>query len=258
MKQVAILLLLVPSFLLFAQPLTGKLIDLTHSFDSTAIYWPTEKGFLFEKGFEGFTSKGYFYTANRFWTPEHGGTHIDAPVHFAQGKQSVDQIPFDRLVGEGIVVDVTMQCANNRDYLISVEDLQAWEKKFNLTIDGKIVLLRTGYGKFWPDRMKILGTNERGESAVANLHFPGLHPDAARWIVKNRKIKSIGLDTPSIDYGQSKDFQSHVALYAENIPAFENVANLDQLPSLGFTVIALPMKIAGGSGGPLRIVAVVQ
>jgi len=98
----------------------------------------------------------------------------------------------------------------------------------------------------------------RGDSAVPLLHFPGLHPDAARWIVKNRKIKSIGLDTPSIDYGQSKDFQSHVALYAENIPAFENVANLDQLPPVGFTVIALPMKIAGGSGGPLRIVAVLQ
>ena len=242
---------------LSAQPLSGKLVDLTHSFDSTAIYWPTEKGFVFEKGFEGFTPKGYFYSANRFWTPEHGGTHIDAPIHFAQGGNTVDQIPLDKLIGEGIVVDVSPQCATNRDYLITAEDLQVWEKKFNQTIDGKIVLLRTGYGTFWPDRLKVLGTAARGDSAVPLLHFPGLHPDAARWIVKNRKIKSIGLDTPSIDYGQSKDFQSHVVLYAENIPAFENVANLGQLPEQGFTVIALPMKIAGGSGGPLRIIALV-
>lgn len=237
-------------------PLTGKIIDLSYAYDSTTIYWPTEKGFVFEKGFEGVTPAGFFYTANRFWTPEHGGTHIDAPIHFAQGKMTVDQIPLDQLVGSGIIIDVSEQCASDRDYLVSVEDFHNWEMKHGKILDGTIVLLRTGFGKFWPDRVQYMGTAERGDSAVKNLHFPGLHPDAAKWIVENRKIKAIGLDTPSIDYGQSTRFESHVMLYSNNIPAFENVANLDQLPEKGFTVIALPMKIKGGSGGPVRIIAI--
>ncbi|HXG38991.1 MAG TPA: cyclase family protein [Bacteroidota bacterium] len=240
------------------EPFSGRLIDLSYAYDSTTIYWPTEKGFVFEKGFEGVTPAGFFYTANRFWTPEHGGTHIDAPIHFAQGKMTVDQIPVDQLIGLGIVIDVVEQCAADRDYQVSVEDIQNWEKKYGRIPDGAIVLLRTGFGKYWPDRTRYMGTAERGDSAVKKLHFPGLHPDAARWIVQNRNIKAIGLDTPSIDYGQSTRFESHVILYERNIPAFENVANLDQLPEKGFTIIALPMKIKGGSGGPVRIVAILQ
>ncbi|HEY4612561.1 MAG TPA: cyclase family protein [Bacteroidota bacterium] len=239
------------------QPLAGTIIDLTYALDSTSIFWPTEKGFVFEKGFEGYTPGGYYYTANRFWSPEHGGTHIDAPIHFAEGRNTVDQIPVDQLIGSGIVIDVSEKCAADRDYLISVEDVQNWEAKNGKIPDGSIVLLRSGLGKFWHDRAQYMGTAERGDSAVKKLHFPGLHPDAAKWIVENRKIKAIGLDTPSIDYGQSTLFESHVALYKRNIPAFENVANLDKLPEKNFTVIALPMKIRGGSGGPLRIIAIV-
>ena len=117
--------------------------------------------------------------------------------------------------------------------------------------------MRTGFGKFYPDRKRYLGTDQRGAAAVANLHFPGLDPSAARWLTEGRNIKAIGLDTASIDYGQSKLFESHRILFARDIPAFENVANLDKLPARGFSVIALPMKIKGGSGGPLRIIAVV-
>ena len=249
--------LLIVSCMPKTEPFAGTIIDLTHVFDSTAIYWPTEKGFVFEKGSEGYTPDGYFYTANRFWAPEHGGTHLDAPIHFAEGKNTVEQIPVDQLIGTGILIDVVEQCAANRDYLVSVEDFQNWEKRNGEIPDGAIVLLRTGFGKYWPDRVLYMGTAELGDSAVKKLHFPGLHPDAAKWIVENRKIKAIGLDTPSIDYGQSTLFESHVILYKENIPAFENVANLDQLPEKNFTVIALPMKIKGGSGAPLRIAAVV-
>ena len=132
------------------------------------------------------------------------------------------------------------------------------EKREGLLVRNAIVLVRTGFGKYWPDRGKYMGTDERGDSAVAKLHFPGLHPEAAHWLVNVRKIKAIGIDTPSIDRGQSKDFKSHVALYEKNTPALENVANLDQLPEKGFTVIALPMKIKGGSGGPVRIVALLD
>jgi kynurenine formamidase len=158
-------------------------------------------------------------------------------------------------MGAAIVIDVTKQCAANPDYLVSVKDFEDWEKRNGRIANGTIVLLRTGYGKYYPDRKKYLGTDERGAEAVAKLHFPGLDPDAARWITTNRSIKAIGLDTASIDRGQSTLFESHRILFEKNIPAFENVANLEQLPAKGFRVIALPMKIKGGSGGPLRILA---
>src|ERR1044072_4090759 len=159
-------------------------------------------------------------------------------------------------MGAAIVIDVADKAAANADYLVSVVDIENWEKRNGKIAPGTIVLLRTGYGKYSPDRKKYMGTDERGAEAVAKLHFPGLDPAAARWITQNRTIKAIGLDTASIDRGQSTLFESHSTLFEKNIPAFENVANLDQLPVKGFTVIALPMKIKGGSGGPLRIIAV--
>ena len=222
------------------------------------MYWPTAESFQLEKDFVGVNEKGFFYSAYRYSAAEHGGTHIDAPVHFAEGHPSVDQIPLNQLIGPGIVLDVTKQSAASSDYLITTEDLLTWERSDGKIPAGTIVLLRTGFGKFYPDRKKYMGTAERGPAAVANLHFPGLHPDAARWLVGNRSIKAIGLDTASIDYGQSTLFESHRILFEKNIPAFENVANLEKLPTKGFLVIALPMKIKGGSGGPLRIIAVLN
>ena len=262
MKRLSVLLfsvLLIP----LAQQRTavlpvGTIIDLSYPFDAESVYWPTAETFKLEKDFEGVTDKGYYYSAYRYTAAEHGGTHIDAPVHFAKGRNSVDQIPLDQLIGQGIVIDVTSQCANNSDYLIAIDDFQKWEKQNGRIPERAIVLLRTGFGKFYPDRKKYLGTDERGAAAVAKLHFPGLDPNAARWLAENRSIKAIGLDTASIDYGQSTLFESHRTLFAHDIPAFENVANLDKLPAKGFQVIALPMKIRGGSGGPLRIAAIVK
>lgn len=235
----------------------GQVIDLSHAFDKDTVYWPTASGFELEVDFHGVTEAGFYYEANSFRSAEHGGTHLDAPVHFAERRQHADEIPLSRLIGPAIVVDVSEQSAGDRDYQVTVGDFETWEAVNGRLPDGVIVLLRTGFGRFWPDREAYMGTAERGPDAVALLHFPGLHPDTARWLVEQRSINAIGLDTPSIDYGQSALFQSHRILFQANIPAFENVANLDRLPETGFQVIALPMKIRGGSGGPLRIVAVV-
>jgi kynurenine formamidase len=235
----------------------GTVIDLSHPFDATTVYWPTAEPFKLEKDFEGMTEKGYYYSAYRYSSAEHGGTHIDAPVHFAKGRHSVDQIPLDQMIGPAIVVDVTKEVENNRDYLITENDFRSWERRNGRIAPGTIVFLRTGFGKFYPDRKKYLGTDQRGDAAVADLHFPGLHPNAARWLTQNRNVKAIGLDTPSIDYGQSTLFESHRILFEKNIPAFENVANLKKLPLKGFSIVALPMKIKGGSGGPLRMIAIV-
>jgi kynurenine formamidase len=255
MKFLALFLLSIMTLTPLQAKPTGKIIDLTYPFDAESVYWPTAETFKLETDFEGVTEKGYFYSAYRFSAAEHGGTHLDAPVHFAKGHYSVDQIPLEQLTGAGLVIDVTKQCAADVDYLISIADFQDWEKRNGRIPTGAIVLVRTGFGKFYPDRKKYLGTDERGAAAVAKLHFPGLDPQAARWLTQSRSIKAIGLDTASIDRGQSTLFESHRNLFEKNIPAFENVANLDQLPVKGFTVVALPMKIKGGSGGPLRIIA---
>jgi len=237
---------------------TGAIVDLSYAFDPETVYWPTAEPFLLEKDFEGVTEQGFYYSAYRYSAAEHGGTHLDAPVHFAKGRHSADEIPLEQLLGTAIVIDVTKQCASNPDYRITTNDLLNWEKAHGKIGAETIVLLRTGFGKHYPDRKKYLGTAERGPAAVAQLHFPGLHPDAAHWLVSNRSIKAIGLDTASIDFGQSTKFESHQILFDKNIPAFENVANLDKLPARGFSVIALPMKIKGGSGGPLRIIALLN
>ncbi len=235
----------------------GRWVDLTHAFDERTVYWPTSDMFQLDTVSEGMTDKGYYYSAFAFCAAEHGGTHLDAPIHFAAGRQAVEQIPLERLAGAAIVVDVSEKALANPDYLIGITDFETWEQQHGRIPDDAIVLLNTGYGQFWPDRQKYMGTEERGAAAVAKLHFPGLDPAAATWLTQNRRIKSIGLDTPSIDYGQSQLFESHRILFEKNIPAFENVAKLDELPPTGSWVIALPMKIKSGSGGPLRIVAMI-
>jgi kynurenine formamidase len=235
---------------------SGDLVDLSHAYDANAIFWPTAEPFRLEKVADGVTPAGYYYTSNNFFTSEHGGTHLDAPVHFAQGKQSADQVPLDRLVGVAAVIDVTDAASGSADYQITAADFERWEQQNGPIPADAIVLLRTGFSRHWPDAARYLGTSERGEQAVPKLHFPGLHPDAARWIVANRPIKAIGIDTASIDYGQSTAFESHRILYQQNIPAFENLTSLERLPATGAFVVALPMKIKGGSGAPLRAMAI--
>jgi kynurenine formamidase len=234
----------------------SRLIDLTHAFGSDTIVWPTEQDFRLVVQQAGETPGGYYYASNRLEMAEHGGTHFDAPIHFAKGGQTLDQIPIDRLVGAGVRIDVRAQCANNRDYLVTVQDLEQWEIAQGPIPNGTIVLLDTGFARYWPSRQKYLGTELRGPEGVRLLHFPGLHSEAAAWLVRERQVKAVGIDTASIDYGQSTTFETHVALLSRNVPVFENLSDLHDLPNRGFDVIALPMKIAGGTGGPLRVIAV--
>jgi kynurenine formamidase len=235
---------------------SGEWVDLTHDFGEDTIYWVNAEPFKRE-GSGGMTSNGFYYAAGNYSAAEHGGTHIDSPIHFAEGKNTVDQIGLDQLIAPAVKIDVSEKTLANRDYLITIEDIKNWETANGKIPDGSILLFQTGFGKYWPDKKQYLGTDQRGHAAVKDLHFPGLHPEAAKWLVENRRMKAVGLDTASIDYGQSSTYDSHVALMTNNIPAFENVANLDKLPAKDFHVIALPMKIKGGSGGPLRIVAFV-
>ena len=245
-----------PDFTAVFDGTAGRWVDLTHAFGASTIYWPTDTaGFRLTELAYGPTPGGWFYASYDFASAEHGGTHLDAPIHFAEGRLTTDDIPLAELIGPAAVVDVSDHA--HADYLVTVDDLLAWESEHGPIPDGGILLVRTGWGERWDDRAAYLGTALEGPDAVPELHFPGVGPEAAEWLVENRGIVALGIDTPSIDYGQSTDFRAHVTLYAENISGFENVANLDLLPEAGSYVVALPMKIEGGSGGPLRIVAFV-
>ncbi|MCA0893194.1 cyclase family protein [Microbulbifer agarilyticus] len=237
----------------------GRWVDLSHDFADDTLYWPTADKFHKDTVFAGETDKGYYYSAYNLAAAEHGGTHVDAPVHFGRGRQSVDQIPLQQLIGPAVVIRVAGQIPQagkdaNRNYLISVADIERWEQQHGKIEKDTIVLFDTGSAQYWPDPVKYLGTAERGKAAVDKLNFPGLSPEAAIFLADQRGIKAVGLDTPSIDYGASKLFKAHRELFKRNVPALENVTNLQALPEKGFTLIALPMKIRGGSGGPTRVV----
>jgi kynurenine formamidase len=229
----------------------SKLVDLTHAFDDRTIHWPTAKPFEWRKDAWGNNEAGYWYASASFSSSEHLGTHIDSPIHFADGQATTESIPLRRLVGPAIVIDIARLCAVNRDYELSPADLGAWEKANGRIPAAAVVLVRTGWAQFWPDRARYMGTATQGD--VANLHFPGISETAAKLLVE-RRIDGIGIDTASLDHGPSKDFRSHRVLSAAGIYGLENVANLDKMPIVGAIVIALPMKIRNGTGGPVRII----
>lgn len=233
---------------------TSDVVDLTYPFNEQTLYWPNSPGgFELKRLAYGKTAGGYFYASNSFCAPEHGGTHLDAPIHFAQGGLTADQIPLRQLMAPAAVIDVSMKAASDPDYRLTVGDVADWEARNGALQPGMIVLLRTGWGARYPDRKKYFGDDTPG--ATDKLHFPSYGEDAARYLVSNRRAAALGVDTASIDYGQSRDFVVHQVAMGANVPGLENIANLDRLPERGAFVIALPMKIAGGSGGPLRIVA---
>jgi len=228
-------------------------VDLTYAFDENTIYWPNAHPFHWEKEKWGPTAGGYFYAAGRYAASEHGGTHIDAPIHFAEGKATLDQIQPERLIAPAIVIDSSRQCTAETDYRLAPADVAAFEKAHGRVPAGSIVLVRTGWGRYWPDRKKYLGSDVPGDTE--HLHFPGISGEAAKMLVEERKIFGVGIDTASMDYGPSKDFPAHRIFNGANVYGLENIANLDRVPVTGATIIALPMKIKGGSGGPVRIVA---
>ena len=231
----------------------SKIVDLTYAFGPDTIYWPTAESFSLTQVSHGKTPGGYFYAANNICMAEHGGTHMDAPIHFAEGNQTADQVPVGAGIGPAVVVDVRAKAAADRDYRLQVADLTEWEAAHGRIPAGAIVILFSGWGSRWGDKLRYLGTDKPGD--VQNLHFPGFSKDAAEFLVREREIDAIAVDTASIDHGPSQDFIVHRIINGANKPAFENLANVDRLPAVGTTLIALPMKIAGGSGGPTRVIA---
>ena len=234
----------------------ATVVDLSHAFGDETVYWPTDTaGFALQELAFGETEAGYFYSAYSLATAEPGGTHIDAPIHFLEGGPDVASIPLGRLIGPAIVIDITAQAAEDADYRLTAADVVAHEAEYGLIEPGSLVLLRTGWSARWPDALSYLGDDTPGDAS--QLHFPSYGEAAARLLVEERGAAALGADVASIDYGASTDFIVHQIVAAANAPGLENLTNLDRLPPRGATVIALPMKISGGSGAPLRAIAIV-
>jgi kynurenine formamidase len=233
-----------------------RLVDLTHAFGPGTLYWPTSpSAFRLDRLAFGPTPGGYFYAAYTFSTPEHGGTHLDAPIHFAENGLTADRVPLEQLVAPAVVIDVSAKAAADPVYRLTRDDVLAFERRNGPIARGTIVLLRTGWSSRWPDRQAYFGDATPGDAS--KLRFPSYGSDAAELLVRERRVAALGADVASIDYGPSTDFAVHRIAAAANVPGFENLAHLEELPPTGALVIALPMKIEHGSGGPLRAIALV-
>ena len=234
----------------------AQIVDLTYPFDEQTIYWPTEKPFRHESEHFGMTPGGYFYASAKFAAPEHGGTHMDAPIHFNRDGISADEVELRDCIGPAAVIDFSARATENRDAMLDVADIQDYESRFGAIRDGAIVVARSGWGRFWPNKKRYLGTANQGD--VAHLHFPGFSPEAVEYLLTNRKVAAIAVDTPSIDPGNSTDFPVHRAWLSANKPAFENLAHAELLPPSGATLFCIPMKIGEGTGAPTRIFAILR
>ncbi len=230
-----------------------RIVDLTHPFDEHTISWPTAQSYELEIVASGITKAGHWYSANNFSMAEHSGTHMDAPIHFAKDKRDAAAVPIQQLIGPAAVIDVSAAASQDPDYQVTVEDVHSWESLHGRIPKGALVLMYSGWAKYWGDQHKYFGTGD--PSDITSLHFPSFSSEAASLLITERQVDALGVDTASIDHGQSADFAVHQIVHGANKPGFENIANLDRLPAVGATVIALPMKIARGSGAPVRIIA---
>jgi kynurenine formamidase len=235
--------------LLPAQPKAARIVDLGHpiqqtdpSWDGKPVYQRTPVATMQKDG----------YAAGSITIEEHFGTHLDAPAHFAAEGWTVDRIPVDRLYRPAVKIDVSKQASANPDYQVTVEDIAAFEKQSGQVPRGAIVLIATGWDRFWPDRARYM--NEKN----GVKHFPGLTPEAVARLARDRAVAGIGIDTPSIDYGPSAKFEAHRVSMPLNVYHIENAANLTTLPASGFRVMVAPINIGGGSGAPTRVFAFLE
>ncbi|XP_013084561.2 isatin hydrolase-like isoform X1 [Biomphalaria glabrata] len=238
-------------------PDSFQVLDLSHTLSNESLRWPGGSNFSFTILTRGWQNNNSFWLElNKFDTPEHIGTHMDAPAHFYNKGWKVHEIPADRLVGPGVVIDVKDKVFNDSDYRMTPADVESWEKVNGPIPKGAIVFMRSGWDTRYPNKKLTFNTNTPDNEST--FHFPGFHPDTARWLIVNRNIGMIGIDTPSTDYGPSPNFEVHQIISNASVMGLENVNNLGALPPKGFIVTVAPVKLFDGSGGPVRILALVS
>jgi kynurenine formamidase len=224
-----------------------RVLDLSYAINDKLVPWPGDEKFFEAKVNATVEKNGYF--TRSFWMLEHYGTHMDAPAHFPPGKTTVDQIPVKQLFGPAVVIDVRAESVKDADYQLGAARVEEWEKRHGQIPEGAIALLRTGWASRWPDVQKY-----RNQDAKGKMHFPGFSVDAAKLLVQ-RRVSGLGCDTLSIDYGPSEDFAVHHISLGAGLYHLENLADLSELPETGAFLIVAPIKLEGGSGGAVRVFA---
>ncbi|XP_035217237.1 isatin hydrolase-like [Stegodyphus dumicola] len=214
-------------------PVPHEMVDMSYVFDETTLYWPTQKKFEMKLTHNGIADEGYWLQLEEYHSATHVGTHMDAPCHFAKERWCVDKIPLNHLKAPAAVIDIVKKAEEDRDALVQIEDLEKWEQISGQSLDGTIVMIRSGWGRRWSDRESFIGT---AGNDTENFHFPGLSEEAAQWLVDNRKILGVGTETISLDHGPSQKLMAHRILLEANIYGLENVANMEEIPIFGATL----------------------
>ncbi len=225
-----------------------RIVDLSYAIHSKLPRWPGDQRVFEAKTNASIKKNGYF--TRSFWMLEHYGTHLDAPAHFSPGKRTVEQIPADKLFGPAVVIDVSGEAKKDADYRLSVKSVARWEKRHRQIPRGAIVLLRTGWAARWPSEKRYRNMDKRRV-----MHFPGFSVKSVRLFIR-RKVSGIGIDTMNVDYGASRDFAVHTVSHRAGLYHLENLANLAALPESGAFLVVAPIKLKGGSGGPVRVFAI--
>ena len=227
-----------------------RVLDLSYAISEKVVPWPGDKDSFEAKVNATVEKNGYFTRSFRML--EHFGTHLDAPIHFPPGKATVDQIPTRQLFGPAVVLDVRAEAAKDDDYLLGVSRVEEWEKKYERIPEGAIVLLRTGWAARWPDVQRY-----RNQDAQGKMHFPGFSVEAVKLLI-DRKVSGLGCDTMSADCGASTDFAVHHLSLGAGLYHLENLADLSEVPDSGAFLFVAPIKLEGGSGGPVRVFAILE
>jgi kynurenine formamidase len=224
-----------------------RVLDLSYAINEKLVPWPGDEKWFEAKVNATVEKNGYF--TRSFWMLEHYGTHLDAPAHFPPGKATVDQIPVKQLFGPAAVLDARADSARDADYQLPAARIGQWEKRHGRIREGSIVLLRTGWSSRWPDAQRY-----RNQDAQGKMHFPGFSAEAAKLLIE-RKASGLGCDTMSIDFGASGDFAVHHLALGAGLYHLENLADLSELPETGAFLVVAPIKLEGGSGGAVRVFA---
>jgi kynurenine formamidase len=227
-----------------------RVLDLSYAINDKLVPWPGDTRW-FEAQVNSTVEKNGNFTRS-FWTLEHYGTHLDAPIHFPPGKVPVDKIPPKQLFGPAVVIDVRTEGGKDADFLLPAARVEDWEKRHGRIPEGAIVLLRTGWAARWPDAQRY-----RNQDAQGRMHFPGFSVEAVK-VLLERKISGLGCDTLSTDFGASTDYAVHHLALGEGLYQLENLTDLGEVPEVGAFLVVAPIKLEGGSGGPVRVFALVE
>ncbi|KAL5015296.1 hypothetical protein ScPMuIL_009566 [Solemya velum] len=230
-----------------------KTVDMSHDLSIATPFWVGMPRFNFTILNRNNTSRGFWLENNAFQIAEHGGTHLDAPAHYYKGSWRTQLIPMDSLFGPGVVINVTDKVLTNPDYRVKTSDLSQWEANYGRIPPNAVIIMNSGWQYKFPNKTRVFNTTDPEDPST--YHFPGWHEEAVQWLVDNRQVNIIGVDTPSTDYGQATHFPVHVLLGKYQIPGLENVANLDNVPKHGAIIYAPVVKLHDGSGGPARVFA---